>query len=144
MLDKTLTIREYEEKYDVSIQAPIFDTIRGGQDVANLMLKEMTKLPQEEVVVLTLNTKHEVINKTTITKGLLNHSQIHPREIFRTAIRDNAASIIVVHNHPSGSIELSEQDKQVASRIKESGELLDIRMLDFLVVTKSGWSSINL
>ncbi|MBN1165971.1 MAG: DNA repair protein RadC [Methanospirillaceae archaeon] len=98
---------------------------------------------QELFLCITLNGAGEVIQKRIITMGILNHSLVHPREVFADAITDRAASIICVHNHPSGTLTPSEQDKRVTAQLAEAGKILGIDLLDHLVVTKSGYLSLR-
>jgi DNA repair protein RadC len=98
---------------------------------------------QEHFVCITLNGANEVIEKRTITVGLLNHSLVHPREVFADAITDRAAAVICVHNHPSGSLEPSQQDIAITRQLKEAGEILGIRLLDHVIVARSGYTSLR-
>jgi len=84
-----------------------------------------------------------VIEKRTITVGLLNHSLVHPREVFADAITDRAAAIICVHNHPSGSLEPSQQDLAITKQLKDAGEILGIRLLDHVIVSRTGYISLR-
>lgn len=89
---------------------------------------------QENVIVASLSGANEVIKLHHITRGVVNQSQIHPREVFAPAIEDRAASIIMVHNHPSGNLTPSPQDLNVTERIKKAGELLGITLLDHIII----------
>ncbi|HJJ47962.1 MAG TPA: DNA repair protein RadC [Methanocorpusculum sp.] len=89
---------------------------------------------QENVIVATLSGANEVIRVHPITRGTVNQSQIHPREVFAPAIEDRAASIILIHNHPSGNLTPSPQDVLITERIKQAGELLGITLLDHLII----------
>ncbi|MCL2814032.1 MAG: DNA repair protein RadC [Oscillospiraceae bacterium] len=89
---------------------------------------------QECLAMITLDGARRLIKKHTVTVGLLTSSPVHPREVFALAVEDRAASIIIAHNHPSGSLELSAQDLEVSKRIKEAGELMGIRLDDHIVV----------
>ena len=75
--------------------------------------------------------------------GLLNHSLVHPREVYADAITDRAASIICVHNHPSGTLEPSSQDLTITRQLADAGTIVGIRLLDHLIVTDSGWLSMK-
>ena len=97
---------------------------------------------QEEIHVLTLNGKHRVIRSHQVTVGLLNTTQVHPREVFRPAILDAAAGIILVHNHPSGDCEPSKEDLAVTESVEQAGKLIGIRLLDHIVVARGGATSI--
>ncbi|MDD3136837.1 MAG: DNA repair protein RadC [Methanoregula sp.] len=98
---------------------------------------------QEYFVCLTLNGAGEMLEKRVITIGLLNHSLVHPREVFADAIADRAASIICVHNHPSGSLEPSSQDIAITRQVQEAGTLLGIQLLDHIIITKTGFCSMK-
>jgi DNA repair protein RadC len=98
---------------------------------------------QEHLICITLNGAGEVLGNRVITVGLLNHSLVHPREVFADAITDRAASIICVHNHPSGSLEPSSQDIAITSQLKEAGALVGIPLIDHIIVTRTGYLSMR-
>ena len=98
---------------------------------------------QEHFVCITLNGANEVIATRTVTVGLLNHSLVHPREVFADAISDRAASVICVHNHPSNTLEPSSQDIAITRQLADAGELLGIKVLDHVIVAKSGFVSMK-
>ncbi|HEX3002118.1 MAG TPA: DNA repair protein RadC [Methanoregula sp.] len=98
---------------------------------------------QEYFCCITLNGAGEVLGNRIITVGLLNHSLVHPREVFADAITDRAASIICVHNHPSGSLEPSSQDIAITTQLKEAGSLVGIQLIDHVIVTKTGHLSMR-
>jgi len=128
--------RRYFRKPDAPIK------IARPDDILPLV-SEFRDKRQEYFVCLTLNGAGEVIATRTVTVGLLNHSLVHPREVFADAITDRAASIICVHNHPSGSLEPSSQDIAITRQIQEAGNLLGIQLLDHIILTKSGFSSMK-
>ncbi|WP_257820421.1 RadC family protein [Salipaludibacillus agaradhaerens] len=117
--------------------------IRSPEDVAQYMMDEMRQLNQEHFVVLYLNTKNQVLHKETIFIGSLNASIVHPREIFREAFRYSAASIVCLHNHPSGDPEPSQQDIEVTQRLVESGKMLGIALLDHVIIGDRRFSSLK-
>lgn len=98
---------------------------------------------QEHFVCITLNGAGEVLGNRTITLGLLNHSLVHPREVFADAITDRAASIICVHNHPSRSLEPSSQDIAITTQLRDAGSLLGIQLIDHIIVSKNGHLSLR-
>lgn len=98
---------------------------------------------QEHFVCITLNGAGEVLGKRIITIGLLNHSLVHPREVFADAITDRAASVICVHNHPSGSLEPSPQDIAITGQLRDAGATLGITLLDHVIVTRNGYTSLK-
>jgi DNA repair protein RadC len=98
---------------------------------------------QEHFITITLNGAGEVLGNRVITVGLLNHSLVHPREVFADAITDRAASVICVHNHPSGSLEPSSQDIAITRQLKEAGALVGIPLIDHIIVTRTGHTSLR-
>jgi len=120
-------------------------TINSPKDVADLVQYEMSALEQEHLRVLLLNTRNHVLKIEEIYRGSLNSSQIRIGEIFKAAIRHNAAALIVVHNHPSGDPKPSPDDIAVTRAIVEAGKLLDISVLDHLVIGRGqgGWVSLK-
>jgi len=108
--------------------------IREPKDVAHLLQTEMALLDQEQLRVLVLNTKNQVLAIPTISSGTVNQSQVRPAEVFRPAIRANAPSIIIVHNHPSGDPTPSKEDVSVTRDLVSAGRLLDVDVLDHIVI----------
>lgn len=105
--------------------------------------QDMIALEREHFVILMLNTKNKVKKRETISVGSLNATVVHPREVFRAAILHNSASIICVHNHPSGDPTPSPEDIQVAKRLTETGELIGIPVLDHMVIGADGYISLQ-
>lgn len=101
-------------------------------------ISTLSKSKKEAVLLVTLDGGSKVIKIRTITVGLANHSLLHPREVFIEAIKDNAVSIVLVHNHPSGSLEPSNADIQVTKQINAVGEIVGIPLLDHVVVSRAG------
>jgi DNA repair protein RadC len=89
---------------------------------------------KEYVIALLLDGKNRVIREVPISEGSLNQSIVHPREVFNPAVRDSAAAIILVHNHPTGDPSPSREDLELTRRLKEAGELMGIRVLDHLII----------
>jgi DNA repair protein RadC len=118
-------------------------TINSPKDVADLVQYEMSALEQEHLRVLLLDTRNHVLKIEEIYHGSLNSSQIRVGEIFKAAIRRNAAALIVVHNHPSGDPTPSPDDIAVTRAIVEAGKLLDINVLDHLVIGQGRWVSLK-
>ena len=117
--------------------------VRSPADAANRLISEMGMLEQEELRVILLDTRNHMITTQTVYKGSLNTSIIRTAEVFREAIRRNAASIIVVHNHPSGDPTPSPEDVPVTRCIISSGKLLDIEVLDHLVIGQQRFVSLK-
>ncbi|MBC7098251.1 DNA repair protein RadC [Candidatus Bipolaricaulota bacterium] len=119
---------------------------RGGLQIrepedALPFFQEIRDKKQEHFAVLTLNGAGEVIQLRIVTVGLLDSTQVHPREVFADAISDRAAAIIIGHNHPSGQLQPSPEDIALTRRIVEAGKLLGIDVLDHLIVGKTGFFS---
>jgi DNA repair protein RadC len=108
--------------------------IKSARDVARLMAPEMQSLDREHFKILLLNTKNHVIQTHTVSVGSLNASVVHPRECFRPAIAAQAASIILVHNHPSGDVEPSAEDKSLTRRLTAAGDIVGIKVLDHVII----------
>lgn len=108
--------------------------IRSPKDGADFVMEEMRSLNQEHFVVIFLDTKNQIIHHQTIFIGSLNSSIVHPREIFREAVKRSAASIICAHNHPSGDPSPSQEDIHVTRRLVEAGKMIGIEVLDHLII----------
>jgi DNA repair protein RadC len=108
-------------------------TIRTAQDVEDEM-GDMRNLQIEEFRILLLNTRNQVLAQKVISRGTLNGSLVHPREVFRHAIKLSSNSIICVHNHPSGDPNPSDDDLAITRRLVEAGKLIDIQVLDHVII----------
>lgn len=108
------------------------------QDAASLLTAEMDPLVQENLVVLLLNTRNRVVARRTVYIGTVNSSAVRPAEVLRPAIRENAPSIIVAHNHPSGDPTPSPEDISVTGDLVAAGKLMDIELLDHLIIGRGG------
>jgi DNA repair protein RadC len=106
-----------------------------AQDVLPLLVDIAAK-PQEHFLCFSLNGANEVIERRTVTIGLLDQSPVHPREVFADVIADRAAAVIFAHNHPSGDPQPSEADRRTHERLTEAAKILGLRVLDHIIVTK--------
>lgn len=107
----------------------------GNPREASRIAYEFIDCSDREILgVMCLNTKNNVINISMVSMGSLNSSIAHPREIFKTAVLSNSASIILFHNHPSGYLTPSKEDRETTLRVKEGGKLLGIELLDSLII----------
>lgn len=109
-------------------------TVRHPEDVSALLMEDMRYLQKEHFVCLFLNTKNHIIGQETLSMGSLNAAIVHPREVFRAAIKRSSASIICVHNHPSGDPTPSSEDIQLTQRLMEAGDIIGIDVLDHIVI----------
>ena len=117
--------------------------IHSPADAAALVQYEMSALEQEELRVMLLNTRNRVQDIIQVYRGSLNSSQVRVGELFKPAVRRNAAAILVVHNHPSGDPTPSPDDVALTRAVVEAGQLLDIEVLDHLVIGRGRWVSLK-
>jgi len=108
--------------------------IASPRDVYERCAPSLRDLRQEEFHILILNTQHAVLKELTITRGILDASVVHPREVFRAAVVESAAALILVHNHPSGDPMPSLEDREVTRQLADAGRLLGIPVLDHVIV----------
>ena len=116
--------------------------IRGPDDVA-AVCADLKGRKREHFVVLLLNARHEVTGRSVVSVGSLNASIVHPREVFLPAVVASCAAVVMVHNHPSGDPEPSEEDISITSRLVKAGELLGITVLDHCIVAIRGTVSLR-
>ena len=118
-------------------------TISSPNDAYEMIREQLEGLDREQFMIACLNTKNEPTNISVVAVGTLNKAIVHPREVFKTAILSNAASIIAFHNHPSGETTPSDQDIQLTHRLVEAGELLGIKLLDHLIIGDGSFMSLK-
>ncbi len=117
--------------------------IRRPQDVADILMPRLRYEDREQFVVLHLNTKSQLLRLETVAVGILGSAPIHPREVFKNAIINSSAGIILSHNHPSGDPTPSQDDLVLTNRLKESGELLGIKVMDHVIIGDGRYISIK-
>jgi len=139
-ITEILAALELSKRYLLKSDQPIIDS----PEKAVEQLADIRDKKQEYFVCLTLDGANRLIAKRIITIGTLTSSLVHPREVFAEAITDRAASIIVAHNHPSGTLAPSQADIDVTHRLKATGELIDIKLIDHVLVTKVAYQSIKI
>ncbi len=139
----SLTVSVIKSEYCINSVPEISDgnTIENPNHVFEYYLDDIADKIQEHFVSLTLTTGKRVIRKRIITIGLLDKSQIHPREVFADAITDRAASIIIAHNHPSGDPEPSKSDIKITRQLICTGNIIGIPILDHIIVSKNRYYS---
>ncbi len=123
-------------------QRESIERITSAQNVYTL-LHEYSTEDREHFIMVSLDGASKVINTRVIHIGTLNQSLVHPREVYRPAIEDNAAGIIIAHNHPSGTLEASRADVSITNRLKEVGKLVGIELLDHVILSKEGFYSFS-
>jgi DNA repair protein RadC len=115
--------------------------IRSPRDVVAVFAPRLEDLPVEEFHVAVLDAQHRLERDVTVTRGILNSSLVHPREVFREAIAERAAAIILVHNHPSGDPAPSADDRNVTDQLVAAGRLLDIPVHDHVIIGRGRYTS---
>lgn len=135
------TYQLYRELHRRETRAQRAKRIRFPAD-AYSFLKPWAKKKQEHFLVVCLNGAHEVIGRPQVVSvGLSNRALVHPREIFAPAISKRATAVMIAHNHPSGNLQESNEDREVTHRVKKAGEVLGIPMLDHIVFSATGYFS---
>ncbi|MFV2007169.1 MAG: DNA repair protein RadC [Longimicrobiales bacterium] len=119
------------------------DPIRGPRDVFRRMGPRLRDLDREEFHVLLLTSQHKVIREVLITRGILDASLIHPREVFKPAIIESAAAVILLHNHPSGDPSPSGEDRAVTRQLADAGRTIGIPVLDHVILGDTGFTSMS-
>lgn len=117
--------------------------IRSAEDAAEYVMDRMRHLKKEHFFILHLDTKHRLIGEEVVSVGSLDASIVHPREIFKSAVKRSASAVLCLHNHPSGDPSPSPEDKAVTARLCEAGRLLGIDVLDHIVVGDGRYVSLR-
>ena len=131
-----IQIREVQIQYGRKRKVS-YDSIKGASSAVSFLRKVAPNNSQEHVIALYLDAAHQPIGYSIVSTGLAASCPIHPREIFQRAIGLGAHSLILSHNHPSGRVEPSDEDRIVTKQIKEAGKVLGIKLLDHLVFSDS-------
>ncbi len=128
-----------------ALTTPVYDRniVRSPNDVFELLEPEFRHLQKEHFVCLFLNTKNHLIFKEVISIGSLNSAIVHPREVFRAAIKRSSASLICTHNHPSGDPEPSIEDVNLTKRLIAAGEIIGIEVLDHVIIGGNRYYSLK-
>src|SRR5262245_14204136 len=117
--------------------------LRSPEDVFRHFGARLRRIAQERFIVVLLDGRHRVLGEEMVSLGTLTASLVHPREVFRPALRASAAALILVHNHPSGDPTPSSEDRVVTERLVRAGEILGVRVLDHVVVAERGYVSLR-
>lgn len=118
-------------------------SVSSPRDIAKLLINEMMSLKQEILKLIMLDTKNNIIGIKDVFKGSLNTSIVHPREIFKEALKKSSSSIIICHNHPSGDPTPSKEDINITLRLKECSKIIGIDLLDHLIIGKDKFVSLK-
>ena len=124
-----------------SEEAITLDKITSSKVVFEIMQPIIGELPHEEFWVLYLNNSNKVIHKSQLSKGGITGTVVDSRIVFKTAFEQNATSIILTHNHPSGKLVASDADKEITQKLKMAGKQLDIIVIDHIIITENGYYS---
>jgi len=111
------------------------------EDIAKIFIPKYRGARTEIFKVLMLNTANKIFREVNVTEGILNASIVHPREVFRLAITESAASIILMHNHPSGNPEPSEDDRRITKQLVEASKIIEIKVLDHIIIAGDTFTS---
>lgn len=118
-------------------------SIRTPADIAALLGPQMRHLDREHFRAVLLNTRHEVLDVIGVAIGGLDHAPIHPREVFKGAVRSSAAAVVLVHNHPSGNPDPSADDLRITGRLQEAGRVVGIEVLDHVIIGDGRYVSLR-
>lgn len=123
-------VKEKSARYDISKK------INTPTDIVDFVstILDMESFPEEHLIMLSLDTKNNIVGMFDVSHGSLNASVVHPREVYKRALLTNASSIIIIHNHPSGDPIASNEDKNLTTRLFEAGKILGITLLDHIVI----------
>lgn len=134
-----LALFEFNKRHNLAKQNG--KPLRSAKDVFNYMQPKLAQLDRERFMVLHLDTKNCTLKEEVVSIGTLNGAIVHPRELFKSAIKENANSVILVHNHPSGDPTPSQEDVEVTERVMEAGKVLGIDVLDHVIIgNETYWS----
>ena len=136
-----LSLIEICKRYNRLINNGYTKSIRSAKDVFNIFSYKLLNEKKETFIVLSLDSKNNIIKEEEVSKGILDSSLVHPREVFKSAIKESAYSIIIVHNHPSGDCTPSQQDMEVTKILMKAGETLDIPVVDHVIIGKDNYYS---
>ena len=138
---KIIGMFEINKRVNKQAKKKISKKISKASDVNEIFYEDLKDEKQENVFVLCLDNSNCIITTKLLFKGTLNESVIHPREIFKEAVRASANSIILVHNHPSNNKSPSPEDIRVTTAIKNASEMMGIKLLDHIIISKTGFFS---
>ncbi|MEG2983607.1 MAG: DNA repair protein RadC [Peptostreptococcaceae bacterium] len=121
-------------KLEIQGNIEIRECVSSPKSVAKLIKSYIGEADRENLIVVLLDTKNKVNSLEVVSTGSLNSTIVHPREVFKSAILSNAASIIIAHNHPSGDVTPSREDENITARLKEASRIIGIELLDHIIL----------
>jgi len=134
---KILSLIELSKRYNKLIKGGYNENIRSSKDVFNIFNKELSNLEKEKAIGIYLDVKNKIIKKEVLSIGILDGSLVHPRELFNIAIKESAKSVILIHNHPSGDCNPSEEDSNLTKTLIQAGNLVGINFLDHIIIGRN-------
>ena len=139
-----IALFEFNKRHNLAVKTKEIVTIEKPEDVYNYFVDELKDKKKEHFYALLLDSKNKIIKKDLVSVGTLDNSLVHPREVFKEAIKNSAAGVILVHNHPSGDPEPSENDVEITQKIAKAGNILNIKVLDHVIIAEKGWDNIKI
>ncbi|MDB5102011.1 MAG: radC [Cyanobacteria bacterium RYN_339] len=124
-------------------RAPIRAAIKGPADAWRLLAPRLERLDREHFLAILLDSKHNVLDVALVAIGTLNATLVHPREVFKPAVRASAAAVVLAHNHPSGDPTPSPEDRALTAQLLAAGEIMGIRVMDHVVVGHGRYASLR-
>jgi len=140
-LDRSFHVQELEVRFRPGRKPPEPTRISSPTKAFELLRQHYADQPREQLISLCLNNQNQVIGLEIVSQGTTDAAHASTREVFKAAILTNATAIILVHNHPGGSPEPSLDDRETAKRLREAGQLMDVKVLDFMIITTSSFYS---
>ena len=132
--DRIKQLEAENDRLRMLLADSVSEPVTRASDIAKKFIPRLATEQQECFYVLYLDSKNKIIDEIMISKGTLTSSLVHPREVFAPALERRAASIIMLHNHPSGNLDASSQDINITKRISEAGSILGIDLLDHIII----------
>ena len=134
---------ELSKRMEVDVNEKPKPLLKSPEDVATVVKSRLKGKKKEHFLVLCLDTRNRLINDKLVSMGSLDTSIVHPREVFKEAVSSSAASVIFVHNHPSGDPEPSKEDVELTKRLAKAGEIIGIDVLDHIIVCNESYLSLK-
>lgn len=134
---------ELSRRLESNIEEASGIQLKCPEDVVSVVKRQLKGKKKEHFVVLCLDTRNKLINCKSVSVGSLDTSIVHPREVFKEAVSSSAASVIFVHNHPSGDAEPSKEDIELTKRLARAGEIMGIEVLDHIIVCDRSYASLK-